>query len=589
MIDVQKSTQARFIVLLRFVLVIAFFLSLLAFPTTLVVQASDLDCTPNLIEGLRTRCQPFADPVTGQIIPETEYMKCADGIQCDLDVNGNDTRRCCVEALDGSYGGKCKDPGMISRNKLGTDSGGPNTIYDFKPKNCNVDEDAVSPSGKRVLIVPPLPPPIPGDPPEEQSLIDYIITNNTLPTDDSTGSVGGLPVIEETFQVDLHPALQQPTKLNTTWYFTVDDGSSPATAVVGTRRYFINESLVTQNNGLLHYYIDGFDIGRRKPVDPRKTAGGDSGPLKNLGCKLGNAFLTPIYNAVASLNRMVTNQNNLPDVTLLCNDGTPQFLDPGALTFNADGSISGLDPDKCRCVDVNSGPGTAAVLLCTRFIAGIEDGNTGGPQWRALLPAPDANGVGSTRFAGLLFGQVEHTNSIDAFKQGIKSEIDAFFNSNEVRYWADNLVQISTNVYIPEIFLVRFFGKHSVSVNAPPLTNAELDTFKKNPFVRQYIGCLTCAKYGGYPSALGCMPMDKVERFLGEGVLGVGITFAGAFSILCIIFGAIQFQLSGGESAKVQKAQKLITQCVVGLLIILFSIFLLRFVGVNLLRIYGLG
>ncbi len=588
MIDVQKSTRARLVYFLRFALTVVFLLSLVTFPTTHVVQASDADCAPNLIEGLRTACQAFADPATGQIIPGTEYMKCADGIQCDPDVNGKNTRRCCVIPNPGSYGGDCKDPGAISRSKLGTDSGIPNTVLNFKPKNCNVDEDVLSPSGERVLIVPPVPALVPGDPPEEQTLVEYLDRNGVLPTDDSNGSVGGMPIIEETFQVTVDPPVLNEIKLNITWYFTVDD--DPALPTYLTRRYFINSN-VAGNFGLLHYHINGFDMGSRKPVDPRKgegTAAGN-GPLKNLGCKIGNAFLTPLYNGIASLNRLVTNQNNLPDVTLLCNDGTPQFLDPGALTFNADGSISGLDPTKCKCVDVNSGPGTAAVLLCTRFIAGIEDGNTGGAQWRALLPAPDENGNGSQRFAKLLFGGITDTDTIDQFQQGIKSEIDGFFNSDEVRYWADNLKRISSNVYIPEIFMVRFFGVHSIPLNPPPITNAELDTFKKNPFVRQYIGCLSCALYGGYPSALGCMPMDKVERFLAEGVLGWGITFAGAFSILCIIYGAIQFQLSAGESAKVQKAQKLITQCVVGLLIILFSIFLLRFVGVNLLRIYGLG
>jgi hypothetical protein len=550
------------------------------------VYAVDADCEPNLIEGLRTKCLPFADPATGQILPGTEYYKCADNIQCDLDVNNHNTRRCCVEPTPGSYGGDCKDPGAISRVDLGTDSGGPDNIMDFKPKNCNVDEDAVSPAGERVFVVPPLPPILPGDPPREQSLFEFIATNNRIPTDEPTGSVNGLPIIEETLQVDIRPLLQVPAKRSTTWFFTVDDSNTPP-QVYGTRRYYINES-IAQNVGLLNYYIDGVSLGLRKPTDPRKSTGAGSGPLKNLGCKIGNAFLTPLYNGIAALNRMVTNQNNLPDVTLLCNYGTPQFLDPAALTFEPTGAITGLDPTKCKCVDVNSGPGTAAVLLCTRFIAGIEDGNTGGAQWRALLPQPDpATNIG--RFSGLLFGALIETDTIDQFRQGVKSEMDGFFNSNEVRQWADYLVVLSSNVYIPEIFLERFFGVRSMDVNAPPLTNAELETFKKNPFVRQYIGCLSCALYGGYPSALGCMPMDKVERFLAEGVLGIGITFAGAFSVLCIIFGAIQFQLSGGESAKVQKAQKLITQCVVGLLIIIFSIFLLRFVGINLLRIYGLG
>ncbi len=565
----------------KWIFVTVFLLLFIASANSHSVYAVDADCEPNLIEGLRTKCLPFADPATGQILPGTEYYKCADNVQCDLDVNNHNTRRCCVEPTPGSYGGNCNDPGTISRNKLGTDSGDSNLFPNMKPKNCDVDEDFISVAGKRVLVVPPLPPVVAGDPNEEQSLVDFITTNGVLPDDQTAGSIAGLPIIEETFQVNIHPLFQSPKLVNTTWYFTVDD--DPSLPSFGTRRYFVDNG----NAGTLHYYINAFDLGSIRPKDNRKGATG--GPLKNLGCKIGNAFLTPLYNGIGSLNRLVTNQNNLPDITLLCSHGTPQFLDPAALVFEPTGGITGLDPTKCKCVDVNSGPGTAAVLLCTRFIAGIEDGTTGGAQWRALLPAPDASGNGSTRFAGLLFGQVNPTTTIDAFRQGIKSEIDSFFNTNEVEYWAKQLLHTSNNVYIPEIFIRRFFGVYPLPPGKTTLDPAELSTFKNNNFVRQYIGCLSCALYGGFPSALGCMPMDKVERFLAEGVLGIGITFAGAFAVLCIIYGAIQFQLSGGESAKVQKAQKLITQCVVGLLIIIFSVFLLRFVGVNLLQIYGLG
>ena len=558
----------------KWVFVAMFLLLFIVTANTHSVYAVDADCEPNLIEGLRTKCLPFADPATGQILPGTEYYKCADNIQCDLDVNNHNTRRCCVEPTSGIYGGDCLNPGAIDRKDLGTDGGGANW-FNFKPKSCNVDEDAVSPSGKKVFIT-TTKLDLNGDV-VERSLLDMFEDGETPQQGNSSS---GLPLVEELQTLVLHPGRNNEKRVSLTWIYALRSN--------GTREYFAKDDflkdtrynyyVVTSRNREIHF--------NEHPSDPREPVGG---VIKNLGCKIGNAFVTPLYNGIASITRLVTNQNNLPDITLLCKAGTPQFLDPAALTFEPTGGISGLDPTKCKCVDSNSGPGTAAVLLCTRFIAGIEDGTTGGAQWRALLPQPDpTTHIG--RFSGLLFGALKDADTIDQFRQGVKSEIDGFFNSNEVRQWADYLVQISSNVYIPEIFLVRFFGVHSMPTPNPPLLTAtELDTFKKNPFVRQYIGCLSCALYGGFPSALGCMPMDKVERFLAEGVLGVGITFAGAFAVLCIIYGAIQFQLSGGESAKVQKAQKLITQCVVGLLIIIFSVFLLRFVGVNLLQIYGLG
>lgn len=548
------------------------FLSFLfASPSKDIIWAATADCTPNLIEGLRTECQDFVDP-NGQLVPGAEYYKCADAIQCD-----NENQRCCVVPEDGSYGGNCVDPGTIDRTKLGTDG---QSMFNFKPKVCkDVDEEALSIAGQDVMVVPPVAPADPRDPTEEQSLEDYISTHGDQPSKGQ--STAGKPIIEEIVQVETRPFTGNPIRKTVTWLYSVDDDK--------TRRYYYKIDL---SQGL-HYYVEGEPlvggIGNLYSVVPREVRAetADSGPLKNLGCKLGNAFLNPLYNMSNALNRLVTNQSNLPDVSLLCGHGVPSFSDASVINFGDDGRMTGLDQTDCHCVDANSGPGTAAVLLCTRFIGGIEDGNTGGAQWRALLPAPNAGGVGSTRFTGLLFGAIEETDTIDEFRQGVTTNFDEFFSGAEVRDWSNSLIEISGNVYIPQIFIQRFFGQDDAPT--APLTGPELDTFKNNPHVRQYISCLACAKYGGFPSALGCMPMDKVERFLAEGVLGVGITFAGALSILCIIYGAIQFQLSGGESAKVQKAQKLITQCIIGLLIIIFSMFLLRFVGVNLLRIYGLG
>ena len=170
-----------------------------------------------------------------------------------------------------------------------------------------IRDSATSVAGKRVLVVPPLPPVVPGDPNEEQSLVDYITTNGILPDDQPGGSIAGLPVIEEAFQVNIHPLFQPPKLLNTTWYFTVDD--DPSLPSYGTRRYFIDHG----NAGTLHYYISTYDLGSIRPKDYRR--GVDGGPLKNLGCKVGNAFLTPLYNGIGSLNRLVTNQNNLPNIT----------------------------------------------------------------------------------------------------------------------------------------------------------------------------------------------------------------------------------------------------------------------------------
>jgi hypothetical protein len=342
----------------------------------------------------------------------------------------------------------------------------------------------------------------------------------------------------------------------------------------GTRSYYINPPLYDQ------YTINGISLLQHQRTDPRESGSSSSNPLKNLGCKIINPVVNLVQNGISALVSLTTNRDNLPEIAMLCTKGSPVFEDPTQIQFQPTGEITGFGTTSCYCSDLTSGPATAAVLLCTRYIAGLGDEHA---PWRTIIPVPI---TGAGRFTNLLYGGPVSTENIDELRTRVKQDIKDFFDpaTGEVEVWVQQLANSARLIADIRVFMDRFFGSDTIDP-----AGMDYGVFRSNTFVRQYISCLACAKYGGFPSALGCMPMDKVDRFLGEGVLSIGISIAGAFSVLCIIFGAIQFQLSAGESAKVQKAQKLITQCVLGLLIILFSIFLLRFVGVNLLRIYGLG
>lgn len=100
--------------------------------------------------------------------------------------------------------------------------------------------------------------------------------------------------------------------------------------------------------------------------------------------------------------------------------------------------------------------------------------------------------------------------------------------------------------------------------------------------------CFTCMKDGGYFSAIGCLYFQP-ERFLLINVFGLGVRLAGLYVFLCIIYSAIQIQLAGGNPEKLKSERERLTSCIIGLLIVLFSVFILRIVGVNILSIPGLG
>lgn len=127
------------------------------------------------------------------------------------------------------------------------------------------------------------------------------------------------------------------------------------------------------------------------------------------------------------------------------------------------------------------------------------------------------------------------------------------------------------------------------AVTPSPSWIGALNSFCTNQFnLKDRNACLQCANAGGVYSGVGCVKTD-FKSFIEETVFGIGIGLAGGFSLLCIIYAAFMMQSSGGNPEKLKKAQEMITSCIIGLMLIIFSVFILKLIGVNILRIPGFG
>jgi len=118
-----------------------------------------------------------------------------------------------------------------------------------------------------------------------------------------------------------------------------------------------------------------------------------------------------------------------------------------------------------------------------------------------------------------------------------------------------------------------------------------LDVFKPvcagmSSFTNEKDQCNACVGNGGYWSSLGCFS-GNVSEFISEKILGTGVGIAGGISLLCIMFAAFQMQTSSGNAEKLKKAQELLTNCITGLMVIIFSILILKIIGVDILKIPG--
>jgi hypothetical protein len=97
--------------------------------------------------------------------------------------------------------------------------------------------------------------------------------------------------------------------------------------------------------------------------------------------------------------------------------------------------------------------------------------------------------------------------------------------------------------------------------------------------------CTDCASNNGVWTALGCIPTTPQAVFTTTFTFGIGI--AGGIAFLLILFGGFQVLTSAGNPEQLNAGQELISSAVAGLLLIIFSIFLLRLIGYDILRIPG--
>ena len=112
------------------------------------------------------------------------------------------------------------------------------------------------------------------------------------------------------------------------------------------------------------------------------------------------------------------------------------------------------------------------------------------------------------------------------------------------------------------------------------------------PTISVYDPECVAAEIPGYPgrdrtgikTGLGCLPTDP-QTFV-NAVLPWAIGIGSGIAFLLGLYGALMIVISAGDPEKMQAGRELITSAVVGLLLIIFAVFLLDLIGVNILKLF---
>jgi len=93
---------------------------------------------------------------------------------------------------------------------------------------------------------------------------------------------------------------------------------------------------------------------------------------------------------------------------------------------------------------------------------------------------------------------------------------------------------------------------------------------------------VTCDEGKGINTAIGCIPINDTNAFIGF-ILRWAIGIGGGIAFLLILYAGFMIMSSSGDPERLKAGQELLTSAIAGIIMLIFSVFILRVIGVDIL------
>lgn len=98
-----------------------------------------------------------------------------------------------------------------------------------------------------------------------------------------------------------------------------------------------------------------------------------------------------------------------------------------------------------------------------------------------------------------------------------------------------------------------------------------------------------CDGDSGINTAIGCIHvLSGPEAFLGD-ILKWSVGIGGGIAFLLIVYAGFMVMTSAGDPERLKAGQELLTSAISGLILLIFSIFILKFIGIDILGLNKFG
>lgn len=98
----------------------------------------------------------------------------------------------------------------------------------------------------------------------------------------------------------------------------------------------------------------------------------------------------------------------------------------------------------------------------------------------------------------------------------------------------------------------------------------------------------TCPDGNSINTAIGCIPINNTDEFISF-VLRWAVGVGGGIAFLLIVLAGFQIMTSSGNPDRLKAGQELMTSAIAGLILLIFSVFVLKIIGVDILGLPSFG
>lgn len=89
-------------------------------------------------------------------------------------------------------------------------------------------------------------------------------------------------------------------------------------------------------------------------------------------------------------------------------------------------------------------------------------------------------------------------------------------------------------------------------------------------------------------TAIGCITIDNPDTFIAD-ILRWAIGVGGGVAFLLILYSGFMIMTSTGNPERLKAGKELLGSAIGGLILLIFSVFMLKLIGVDILKIPGFG